>query len=140
MISRRARQRRGRDDEAEVDLSPLIDVTFLLLIFFVVTATFTRDLAVDIERPSASEATEAKPKTLRVAIDASGEAYIDGARVPRWMIQRRVRQMVQRATVPPAVLIIADRRVEADTFVEVIDQCRLAGAKDVSIAVQGKGE
>ena len=78
MISSR-RRRRPPEEGDDVNLSPLIDVTFLLLIFFVVTSTFTKDQAVEIERPSAQSRAETHRVTLRVALDAEGNLYLEGA-------------------------------------------------------------
>lgn len=131
------RRRRERDqDGVEVDLSPLIDVTFLLLIFFVLTTSFNADLGVEIERPSAGSAAAIADEPLRVALDASGAVYVEGRSVAAWMVQRRVELALARSK-RDRVLLIADRRVEGGRMVEVIDQCRLAGATSVAIASRG---
>ena len=129
------RRRQAEESGAEVDLSPMIDVTFLLLIFFVLTTSFTQERKVKIRRPSAESAVQAGPVPVRVALDASGEAYLEGRRVAPWLLQRRVEQALERARAPD-VLLIADERVPSGRLVEVIDQCRLAGALDVAIASQ----
>lgn len=127
-------RRRDRSDAtASVDVSPLIDMVFILLIFFMVTTTFVKDMKLDIERPSASSAERASSKALRVNIDSSSNVYVDGHPVRPWMVQSRVRELLESAATKQ-ILVITDRRVPAERLVEVVDQCRLAGAADVGVA------
>jgi biopolymer transport protein ExbD len=124
--------RARRDDEAAVDISPLIDVVFILLIFFMVSTTFVKDSKLDIERPSAQSATSASTKSLRVSIDRTGAISMDNVPVRPWMVQSRVREGLASGA-DSSVLVITDRRVSAETLVEVVDQCRLAGAESVGV-------
>lgn len=119
----------------EVNLSPLIDVTFLLLIFFVVTSTFTRDADVEIERPSAASATPSDKAALRIAVDQGGDVFIDGTPTPAYMVQRHVERQVRLGL--EEVLLIVDKRADAGVLVELVDQCRLAGAQRVAVAAEG---
>ena len=130
--------RRGQadDDGLEVDLSPLIDVVFLLLIFFVLTTSFSQERQLQIERPSASSAGPVERAPLRVALDSEGAAYVDGSQVAAWLLQGRVEALL-RDSGATEVLLIADERVPSGRMVEVIDQCRLAGAAHVAIATRG---
>jgi biopolymer transport protein ExbD len=130
------RHRIGRSSTTkEIDISPLIDMVFILLIFFMVTTTFVKDMKVELERPGAASATRASSKSLRVAIDSGGNIYVDGTQVRSWMVQSRVRDFLQGATAK-SVLVITDRRVPAERLVEVVDQCRLAGASDIGVATE----
>ena len=72
------RFRPRKAQEAEVDMSPLIDMVFILLIFFMVSSTFVKDMKLDLERPGASSASKASSKTIRVYIDNTGDTYIVG--------------------------------------------------------------
>jgi biopolymer transport protein ExbD len=119
--------------DSGIDVSPLIDMVFILLIFFMVTTTFVKDAKVEIERPSAQSATSASSKSLRVSIDAGGAVYLDGVEVKPWMLQSRVRDLLRAAT-EKTVLVVTDRRVVAERLIEVVDQLRLAGATDVGVA------
>ena len=124
------RRRRGR--EVDVDISPLIDVVFILLIFFMVTTTFVKDAQIDIERPSAQSGERANSKGLRVYIDRAGALYLDDVPVKPWMLQSRVRDHIRNGG-SDVILVVADRRVAAERLIEVVDQCRLAGASDVGV-------
>jgi len=129
------RRRRKAAGGSEIDIAPLIDMVFILLIFFMVSTTFVKDMKVDIERPGAASASRASTKSLRVQIDQRGDVFIDGRPVRVWMVQSRVREFLE-STGNGSVLVITDRRVRAEKLVEVVDQCRLAGAEDVGVATE----
>ena len=134
-MSRRM-QRRLRGDEGDtVNLSPLIDMTFLLLIFFVVSSTLVDDTEIGIERPSAVSGEKAEARALRVAISREGEVSVDGEPVPQWMVEARVRHVMDDHPTK-RVLTVVDAEVNAKVLVDVVDQCRLAGAKHVGVAVK----
>lgn len=116
----------------DIDISPLIDVVFILLIFFMVSTTFVKDAALDIERPGAQSASPAPAQTLRVAIDQQGQVYVDNVPVRPWMIQSRVREVLKTSG-NDTVLVVTDRRVASEKLIDVVDQCRLAGAGNVGV-------
>lgn len=130
----RTRVRRSQENTV-IDLAPLIDMTFILLIFFMVSTTFVKDMQIDIERPSAQSAVSASSKSLRINIDSAANIFVNGAPVRPWMVQSRVREFME-ASDQKSVLVITDRRVSADRLVEVVDQCRLGGALDVAVATE----
>jgi biopolymer transport protein ExbD len=127
------RRRSKADNKQDVDITALIDMVFILLIFFMVSTTFVKDMQIDIERPGAASATASSSKSLRVNIDQGSNIYIDSAPVRPWMVQSRVRQFLETAGAS-SVLVVVDRRVPADKLVEVVDQCRLGGATSVGVA------
>jgi biopolymer transport protein ExbD len=129
------RRTRSSGERHDLDISPLIDMVFILLIFFMVTTTFVKDMAVDIERPDAASGKPASTKAVRVAIDPRGEIFVDGTSVRPWMIQGHVKDAL-RAGATGEVLIVTDRRVSSERLIEVVDQCRLAGAKDIAVATE----
>ena len=129
--------KKRREKSSEIDISPLIDVVFILLIFFMVSTTFVKDAQVEIERPSAKSGTRSSAQALRIHVDRTGQVHIDDAPVKPWMVQSRVRDHLRSGT-DGAVLVIADRRVEAEKLVEVVDQCRLGGATDVGVATDAE--
>lgn len=129
------RRRQRQEANTDIDISPLIDMVFILLIFFMVSTTFVKDMKVDIERPGASSAQPASSKALRINIDQSGNIYLDGTAVQAWMVQSRVRDFIETSG-NQSILVVTDRRVPAERLVEVVDQCRLAGASDVGVATE----
>lgn len=126
-------RRRGRSQgDGGIDISPLIDVVFILLIFFMVSTTFAKDMELELERPSASSASAAPTEALRVYIDRDSVLYVDGSAVQPWMLQSHVRDYLRGAPDSP-VLIVTDRGVPAERLIDAVDQCRLGGAVDVGV-------
>ena len=130
-------RRRRQAEDGGIDISPLIDVVFILLIFFMVSTTFVKDMELELERPSASSASPASTEALRVYIDRDSQVYVDTAPVQSWMLQSRVRDHLRDAPDSP-VLIITDRGVPAEKLIEAVDQCRLAGAADVGVVTDAE--
>ena len=129
------RFRQKKSQESSVDMSPLIDMVFILLIFFMVSSTFVKDMKVDLNRPGASSSSKASSKVIRVYIDNIGDTYVDGQPVKIWAIQSRVRDML-RASTEKSVLVVTDDTIAVEKLIDVVDQCRLSGAKDVAVATQ----
>lgn len=119
--------------EQGIDISPLIDMVFILLIFFMVSTTFVKDMKVDIDRPQASSSTTASTKAIRLYIDKAGETFLNGESIRVWVIQSRLRDLLKGST-NKSVLVVTDEIVPSRRLVEVVDQARLAGASDVGVA------
>ncbi len=127
------RFRERTDTQQNVDISPLIDMVFILLIFFMVSTTFVKDMKLDLNRPSASTATTASTKAVRLYIDNSGATYLDGQPIQVWVIQSRLRELMN-ASSERSVLVVTDGNVPAQRLVEVVDEARRSGAEDVGVA------
>lgn len=125
--------RERQQEEQRVDISPLIDMVFILLIFFMVSTTFVKDMKLDLQRPSAQSADPASTKAIRLYIDESGDTFLDGQPVQLWVIQSRLRQILDSGG-SQTVLVVTDGGVPSDKLVRVVDQARLAGAQDVGVA------
>ena len=85
----RRSMRRVSSEEKDIDISPLIDVVFILLIFFMVSTTFVKDAQLDIERPSARSAESTPTEAVRVNVDRSGSVYLGELPVRLWVLQSR---------------------------------------------------
>jgi len=129
------RFRKRKEGEASVDMSPLIDMVFILLIFFMVSSTFVKDMKLDLERPGASSAKKASSKVIRVYIDNQTDTYIDGQPVKVWAIQGKLRDMLRTST-ESSVLVITDETIAVEKLIEVVDQCRMSGARDVAVSTK----
>jgi biopolymer transport protein ExbD len=119
------------------NITPLIDVVFILLIFFVVSTTFIKDMSLKIERPVASTAASISGKELRVYIDNQNNLYVNGEPVRIWILQGKLRDLL-RSTTNKTVLVVSDKDVKVERLIEVVDQCRFAGAKDVAAATKAE--
>lgn len=129
------RFRQRKSQEIGVDMSPLIDMVFILLIFFMVSSTFVKDMKLDLNRPGASSASKASSKVIRVYIDKAGDTYVDAQPVKIWAIQGKLRDML-RVSAERSVLVVTDDGIEVNKLIEVVDQCRMGGAKDVAVATE----
>lgn len=131
--------RRGkRTDEPEINLTPLIDIVFLLLIFFMVTTTFIHEAGLDITLPQAeTESREPPPGVLEISIDEGGEYYIAGeALVNRELstFMRAVRQILEEEEEIAGVVIRADAEAPHRAVVRAMDGLGKLGIDRVSIA------
>ena len=130
---------RGGGDSVDINMSPLIDMVFLLLIFFVVTTSFVKESGIEVSRSTASTAEVKEKATVMIGVTDTGEVYMEGKKVD----VRSVRGLVERALVenPEAgVIVVADKGSQTGDVVKVMDQCRLANAKSVSLAARREGE
>jgi biopolymer transport protein ExbD len=119
----------------EPNVAPLIDIVFILLIFFVVTTTFARDLGIDVDRPHASTGVQQPTELVRVAVGRRGELAVDGRATSAWRLEAEVQDRLSHY-VSKSVLVVADETVDTKTVVRVIDQCRAAGATQVALAAE----
>lgn len=132
---------RGSSKTTDINMTPLIDMVFILLIFFMVTTSFVKETGVDVNRPSASTAILKKKGTILVGVNQSGQVFMEGKQIDI----RSVRAHIEKSLADSpkgAVVIIADKISYTGVVIRVMDQCRLAGAKEVSIAasVSGAGD
>jgi len=128
-------QAAGDEDETEINLTPMLDVVFIMLIFFIVTASFIKEAGIDVNRPDAPTATVVDNANILVAISDNNEIWIDRRNVD----PRAVRPMIERmhAENPEgAVVIQADEKAYTETLVLVMDAARAAGVTNVSIAAK----
>lgn len=123
----------NRNASAEINIGPLIDLVFILLIFFVVTTNFNRQTGIDVSKPKAQTAVTQGQKTLLIGISREGTLHIYGRQVS---IDRLTALISAEVNKDPAlnVVIISDQQASVGTAVQVMDKCALAGAAKVSIA------
>jgi biopolymer transport protein ExbD len=118
---------------AAINLTPLIDMVFILLIFFAVNSTFVKFPGVDVEQPVAKTATLQQASTILIAVTATGEVWVDKKKVDVRRLRGVVEQMLVEAP-DASVVVLSDEDARTGVVVEVIDQARLAGAAKVALA------
>lgn len=118
--------------DSSIDISPLIDCVFILLIFFIVTTVFVEETGVEVDKPQASSAEKLEKSSILIAVTAQGEVVYGGREIGVSGVQPLVKRMTQKEDLP--VIVQVDRAAQAGIFVRVIDEAKLAGAKKVSIA------
>lgn len=115
-----------------IDISPLIDCVFILLIFFIVTTVFVEETGVEVDKPTAASAVQLEKSSILIAIDKEGRVVYDERDIGVGGVQQQVKRLIQQEDLP--VIIQADREAPAGLLVRVIDEAKLAGATKVSIA------
>jgi biopolymer transport protein ExbD len=126
------------EEEQEINITPMLDVVFIMLIFFIVTASFVKEAGIEVDKPEAMTSQMKEKANILVAIDPSGTIWIDRRQVD----PRNVRAIIERlhAENPQGTVVIqADQEAKMSVLVEVMDAARLAGVDDVAIAAPPAG-
>jgi biopolymer transport protein ExbD len=124
-----------QDEESEINITPMLDVVFIMLIFFIVTATFIKEAGIDVNRPDAATAVKQEKANILIAIGPNNDIWIDRRQVD----VRSLRPNIERlhAENPQgSVVIQADKESKTDTLIQVMDASRQAGVYNVAIASQ----
>ncbi len=125
--------RRGQKKSLELNIAPLIDMVFILLIFFLVTTSFVKETGVDIHRPTADTAVSKEKAGILVGVTKENRVWLE----KREIDIRAVRAHVERALAEnpdSSVVVVADKDSTTGVVISVVDSCKLAGAKNVAIA------
>jgi biopolymer transport protein ExbD len=132
---RRRSHRSRNDDASEINLTPMLDIIFIMLIFFIVTASFVKESGIEVHRPTAKTAEIKEHGHIIISIKANGDVWIDKKPVDIRAVRANVARL--HAENPQgAVIIAADRDSKTHRLVEVMDQVRLAGIINASIATE----
>jgi len=122
--------------EEEISLTPMLDVVFILLIFFIVTANFIKEPGLEVNRPDAETATIQDNAAILIAIGANDDVWIDGRRIDVRQVKANVTKLL--AENPQGSVVIQDERATADAIIKVMDQSRDAGVYAISLASEPK--
>ena len=124
----------GADDggEGAIDISPMLDCVFILLIFFIVTTSFVEESGVEVDKPQAASASQLEKSSIILALTAKGEVVYGGREIGIGGVQSLVRRLLQAEDLP--VIIQADGASQSGLLVRLIDEAKLGGATKVSLA------
>ncbi len=125
-------QQRADSPMHQVDLSPLLDVVFILLIFFIVTTVFVKETGVEVTKPEAISATQLEKQSIFIAIKEDGSVVYAGQNIGVVGVKATVTQLLAKQQLP--VVLQVDQQVATKTLVAVMDQAKLAGATNISLA------
>jgi biopolymer transport protein ExbD len=127
------RKKRRSAEEAEINMTPMLDIIFIMLIFFIVTTSFTKEFGLDTNRTSEMPVTTEKlSETIFVRIDDDGQIYIGNRATDIRLVRANIESNLAQ-TPDAAVVVAAGRNSDAGLLVRVIDQARVAGATRVSM-------
>ena len=124
---------REKSKTSDINMAPLIDMVFLLLIFFMVTTSFVKETGIEVNRPTASTAQLKEKGNILIGVDAKGRVFLERKQIDI----RSVRAHIERCLAEnpeSSIVIVADKASQTGVVIQVMDQCRLAGAKNISIA------
>ncbi len=130
--------RHAQTEEADINITPMLDIVFIMLIFFIVTTSFTKETGATIIKPQAEQAVALQNGTILIGVRPNDDIWM----AKRQVELREVRQMVERAKAENpegSVVIIADIGSRIGTVTQVMDQVRLAGVEGIAISAEKPG-
>ncbi|CAN5234903.1 biopolymer transporter ExbD [soil metagenome] len=133
-----AKRHASGEDDTEINITPMLDIVFIMLIFFIVTTSFIKETGIDPNRPEAQTAAEKARGNILIAISAVGQIWMNKNQVDL----NQVRNMVETAraeTPESSVIVIADERAPTGVLIDVMDQIRLGGVEGISVAAEPEG-
>lgn len=130
-----ARNRNREEEDASIDMTPMLDIVFIMLIFFIVTTSFVKEAGIQVNKPEASNTTKEPSANIFIAIRDTGEVWMDKRQVDVERVGANIERML--AEQPTDVVVIqADTKAEHGVVVEVMDQIKEAGIDKISIAAE----
>ena len=132
-------KRQAHIEEAEINITPMLDIVFIMLIFFIVTASFIREPGVTVEKPLAAQAAALRNGTILIAVQPGGGIWMEGRRIE----MNEIPQTVERARAENpegSVVIVADKGARIGTVTQVMDHVRQAGVDRVSVSAVSRAD
>jgi len=122
----------GSEESMDINISPLIDMVFILLIFFIVTTVFVEETGVEVEKPEAASALQLDKNSLLIAVTSKGQVVYGGKEIGVNGVRAIVRRLTNKEEIP--VIVQVDEGANAGLVVRVIDESKLGGAKNISLS------
>jgi len=133
-----ARRHAAQQEETEINITPMLDIVFIMLIFFIVTTSFIKETGIDPNRPEAETAYKQERGNILIAINAVGDIWMNKRKVEL----AQVRQMVEQAkneSPESSVVIIADEKAATGVLIDLMDQIRMGGVSNIAVAAEEAG-
>lgn len=131
----RRRFKKSDEEEAAIDMTPMLDIVFIMLIFFIVTTSFVKESGIEVNSPSAATSTKKEKANILIGISETGDIWIDKRRIDIRSVRANVEKL--HAENPEgSVVIQSDKNSNTGTLIKVMDQVKLAGIKAISIAAK----
>ena len=122
----------GSEESMDINISPLIDMVFILLIFFIVTTVFVEETGVEVEKPEAASALQLDSNSVLIAVTSKGQVVYGGKEIGVNGVRAIVRRLTNKEEIP--VIVQVDEGANAGLVVRVIDESKLGGAKNISLS------
>jgi len=130
-MARRVRE----EEETEINITPMLDIVFIMLIFFIVTTSFVKETGIDPNRPEAATARAAQRGNILIAVAENGQIWMNKRAVEMGQVRSMVEASLAENPESSAV-IIADQESETGTVIDLMDQVRLGGVYNISLAAE----
>ncbi len=128
-----ARKHRTEAEEASIDMTPMLDIVFIMLIFFIVTTSFVKEAGIEVNRPKAAQATKQKNANIFIAVRKNGEIWMDKRQVDVERVAANIERMLAEQPTD-TVIVQADKEALHGVVVKVMDQIKAAGIDKISVA------
>ncbi|GLR70649.1 ExbD/TolR family protein [Agaribacter marinus] len=130
-----ARKTREPDEEAQIDMTPMLDIVFIMLIFFIVTTVFVKQAGMEVNKPEGETAVQYKNANIFIAITEDGDVWIDRREISSEAVRANVEKLLLEQPTE-VVFIQADEKTKHGLVIEVMDQVKAAGIDRVAVAVR----
>ena len=125
------------DEDSQIELTPMLDVVFIMLIFFIVTTSFVKESGIEVSRPNATSAKKQGRASIFIAIDNEGRIWLQKRKIEIDAVRANIEKL--HAESPEGTVVIqADKKSETGILIKVMDQVRLAGVQNISVAASNK--
>lgn len=127
------KRRRSREDEMDINITPMLDIVFIMLIFFIVTTSFVKETGIDPKRPVAETSTAKPTGNILIGIDSDGQIWMNNRRIEL----TQVRQLVEDAVIEnpeSSAILISDEISPTGVLIDIMDQVRLAGVSNIAVS------
>lgn len=129
------KKRIEREEEMDINITPMLDIVFIMLIFFIVTTSFVKDTGIDPQRPTA-KTTEPKPRgNILIGVNTEGHIWMNNRRIELTDIRQMVEETV-RETPESSAVVVSDEAAPTGTVIDIMDQVRAGGVTNISIAAE----
>jgi biopolymer transport protein ExbD len=125
----------SEEAESTIDVTPMLDVVFIMLIFFIVTATFVKEAGIDVRRPAAETAITQNKANILVAIDSRNSIWVDKREIDLRAVKPNIRRLMS-LNPQGMVLVQADKTSYTNTLISVMDEIRAAGVTNIAISAE----
>ena len=126
------RRIKKKNDESEINITPMLDIVFIMLIFFIVTTVFVEETGVEVEKPEAASAVQLDKNSVLIAVTSKGQVVYGGKEIGVNGVRAIVRRLTNKEDMP--VIVQVDEGAKAGLVVRVIDESKLGGAKNISLS------
>ena len=133
-----ARRHSEQQEDTEINITPMLDIVFIMLIFFIVTTSFVKETGIDPTRPKAETATSKARGNILIGVTELGDIWFNKQQIELTLVRQRVEEATAENPESSAV-IIADEGAPTGVVIDIMDQVRLGGVIDISVAAEEEG-